>query len=893
MPTEKSHRLYDLSPLKPLLQSGHLLLTPNYRLARRIKSEWDREQLEQNIQVWQPAPVHALEPWLQQCWQQAVAAGQLTPRVLLTAVQTKELWVRVIDRDRHDNGNYILMQTSSAAELAQQARDNLLRWCVDVSSTPVQSEFQLDLDCATFLRWKSAFEKELLKENFATLADALTDLRCADTDAHGIAVALVDFDDLPPLHQACLDKLASSLTPVSSATGTTDITARSYPDREAELAAVASWAAQYWRTDPTATLGILLVDMQADRAALEFQMRQEFDCMGENYASLPVNFSTGISLDQAPVVRDALCLLSSIGDTLPLGQVVALLRSRFTSQCDQFEDGAVKLLQQLFDDGAAEVEIGRLRHAAQQVSVGESRGLATGDVLREVANLRLRHQRMLPSAWVEFLCQALELWGWPGPGPLDSLEYQQVESWYRVLEEFAAFDSICHEQDLNSALGLLRRCCQAQISQPQTADSNIQVLGPLEGAGLHFDAIWLCGLQGNRWPAPARPNPFLPIAIQRQRQMPHASSEREWQYAHHLLQHYRGSCQTLIASYSRQLDGVPELPSPVLAELDIDNLYPEPAFPQAWLQQIENAQLQAVEDTQAPATSASELETLSGGSGILQDQAACPFRSFARNRLSVQALGDYRTGLSAADRGTILHNALYILWGELEDSATLQAMDTPTVNTAITRAVQTAIDETPQGLRQLVGTACLELEQQRLYNLLNEWLHVERSRGSFTVVGREEPVNIELGELSLKLRVDRVDQLPDGERVVIDYKSGRTSLSDWLGERPSQPQLPLYGLATEVAAVAFAQVRTRDCKMQGIGEVGDIPGVQEDIEKAVKRNSGAQDWGELQREWAENLRRLADAFVAGDAVVDPLSNACNFCGLETLCRVQLTVEVQI
>jgi ATP-dependent helicase/nuclease subunit B len=155
-------------------------------------------------------------------------------------------------------------------------------------------------------------------------------------------------------------------------------------------------------------------------------------------------------------------------------------------------------------------------------------------------------------------------------------------------------------------------------------------------------------------------------------------------------------------------------------------------------------------------------------------------------------------------------------------------------------------------------------------------------------VAREKSIDLKVDQLNISLRVDRIDQLPDGAQFVIDYKSGRSSAQDWLGERPSRPQLTLYGLAMNetVAGLAFAQVRTRDCKFAGAGQVEVAPGVESNIEKLVKDKMPAKDWEDLTTQWQDNLERLAKEFLAGDAQVDPLSSSsCTYCGLQALCRV--------
>ncbi|MEP5569639.1 MAG: PD-(D/E)XK nuclease family protein [Halioglobus sp.] len=887
MPADRPQKYFDLSRLQPLLEQGHLLLTPNQRFARRIKSEWDRLQIEAGKSVWQPVAVRALDHWLQECWQLAVNAAAIPARRPLSSIQEKELWSAIIAQDRQANGDYSLLQTSSAADLAMQARSHLLRAGVDMQQIAVTSEFSLDEDCSTFQRWLTRFESIIATRDLAVAEDRWLQLLETPQSSERPNVVLVDFDDLPNLHRQCVERLAATVQELASADSDADVVVHSYADRQQELAAVAQWTTQEYQRDPDCRLGILLADMNGDRAPLEYLLRREFNCLGDNYNALPVNFSTGITLERAPVVRDALRMLGACGETMAMKDLLALINTRFAGSNEFNSDRVIKLLQQIFDDGVEQLELGRVRFFSRSVKVAGEQGLALGDKLAACSEQRLLRVKQPPSDWVKNFGEVLDIWGWPGKGPLDSLEYQQVEAWYKVLEDYAGLDAIADKVDLGEALKLLRRCCQNRISQPQTADTGIQVLGPLEAAGLQFDSVWFCGLQGGRWPAPSRPNPFIPMVLQRKHSMPHSSSEREWAYAETLMGQYRAGCKHLTATYSRQLDGVPELPSPLLEDWPIEDIEATSSLPESWLEQASQARLETVNDTRAPSISAQDREKIKGGSGILQQQANCPFRAFASKRLFIEPLGEYHAGLTAADRGSILHDALYALWGEIQDSTQLSALDAPDLEQRVAQAVSVAIEAVPDSIRQLVGMHCLDLEHQRLQKLLIEWIEIERARDAFKVVSREEPIEFQLDELSLNLRVDRVDELEDGSRIVIDYKSGRSSLADWLGARPSQPQLPLYGLAEGVNALAFAQVRTRDCRMLGLGSVDGLNGVQSDIHKAVKRYSSSEDWDSLVAEWRQNLTRLAAEFLAGEAQVDPLPAACNYCGLQPLCRVDV------
>lgn len=880
---------FELGPLEELLAAGSLLLTPNQRLARVIKVAWDRRQAGQGRKVWQPAAVKSLDAWLSERWQGAVARGACPARVRLSPQQAREIWLRVVAQDGERHSHYSLLQAGSAADLAGSARDSLLQARLDYSRGAVRSEFELDTDCSTFLRWLDTFDAQLASAQLATASDCLVALCEAGELPEEASVALVDFDTLTPLQEACLEKLAGTVSRLSTTRDEGDIRFRSFPDRPAELAAAANWAATTHRARPGKRLGIILRDMQGDRARLEYELRRAFDCLGEQYAALPVNFSTALRLDQVPVVRDALRMLACCQREMALSEVIGLLRSRFCVPEFAPDPGIPGLVAKLFSDGRELVELSRLRFHARDAGREEncdSAPLKTlFNILTALRTQRLHSLRQPPSSWAGSFSAALELWHWPGPGTLDSLEYQQVETWYQVLDDYSAMDCIAGDIGLDDALALLRRCCRARTAQPKTADSPVQVLGPLEAAGLQFEEIWMCGLEGSQWPEPPRPNPFIPLRLQRQYGMPHASSEQQWQYAASLWRQYRGGCSRLHASYARQLDNAPRLPSPFLDKTAMEACDGRVEPPAPWLNAQANATLRTIEDDMAPPVPDSQ-QSLRGGSGVLRDQAACPFRAYASQRLRVEALGKTRAGLSPQERGILLHTALQALWTSLGGSRQLAALDSQRRAGEIDSAVQAAIDGVPESQRMLVGTHCLQLEARRLGRVLDEWLELEAGRGEFVVEANEAPCEFALGGKQLTLRVDRVDRLADGSRIVVDYKSAKCRIRDWGGERPREPQLPLYSVATGASAIAFAQVRARECKFLGVGEHGGLAGIRDDLARALDDGNPELDWEGLQQQWRDSLGALLSEFVAGEARVDPQPQACDYCGLQSLCRIE-------
>ncbi|MBN7797694.1 PD-(D/E)XK nuclease family protein [Parahaliea mediterranea] len=890
--TEQNHGPdYHITPLLPLIEGGFQLLTPNLRLARQIKAGWDRDQAARGARAWRPLAVQPLESWLRQQWWQRCGRDARLRRVVLDQGQALALWRQVIAADQQQ-GDYQLLQADATASLAQQARNTLLRWQQSVREEGLARELSLDPDCAAFLRWCRAFEDALDNKAQATALDVIA-LLAAEPACPEQRVALLEFDEVPPLFDHCLRKLCTEVERVQPPAGQATMRARAYPDRGSEFRGLARWVRETAGREPEASIGVVLGDMRGDRARLEYLLRREFDCLDGNYGSLPVNFSTGWPLAEAPVVRDALMALAATGDTLALGELLGLMRSRFLALPDRGGALAQRFITRVFDTGREPVPVATLRGLANQGASADQPGLRIGGILQDLARRRDLRGTAAPSVWAGRFREILGQWGWPGEGGLDSIEYQQVEDFYRLLDTYAGYDAVCGPLHRAAALQLLRQCCRDTVFQPQTADSRIQVLGPLEAAGLRFDHLWVFGMQAGQWPAPARPNPLLPMALQRRLEMPHASAEREWEFSAGLLEQYRRSASRLHASYSRELDGAPELPSALLADFEWVQPETAAAVPEAWLAQWRARDSERLDDHRAPALSPAEKDSVRGGSGLLEDQSQCPFRAFARRRLRVEPLAEPSLALSAGERGSLLHNALFALWGELGDAGQLAALDPPAEGEAVARAVAAALDALPAGRRHAVGHAYCEQEREHLERLLREWLAVERQRGAFVVAAREQGADIVLAGLPIHMRVDRVDRLADGSTVIIDYKSGRSSAGDWLGERPARPQLPLYGLASEapVAALAFAQLRPRDCKFSGLGQTAAAEGIEVDIPKAVRGRVTAQNWEELREFWRRSLEQLARDFIAGAAAVTPLGpQSCTWCGLQPLCRIDAVEE---
>jgi hypothetical protein len=133
-----------------------------------------------------------------------------------------------------------------------------------------------------------------------------------------------------------------------------------------------------------------------------------------------------------------------------------------------------------------------------------------------------------------------------------------------------------------------------------------------------------------------------------------------------------------------------------------------------------------------------------------------------------------------------------------------------------------------------------------------------------------------------------MDRLSTGGHAILDYKTGGGNVTSkrWQGERPDEPQLPLYAVSAqeEIAAVVFARFRPGDMRLVGLAR----------DEKALPRvRKPDNGWQPMLADWRKEAERLGRSFAGGEAGVDPKKelNTCRYCGLETLCRVYEKVNV--
>jgi len=367
--------------------------------------------------------------------------------------------------------------------------------------------------------------------------------------------------------------------------------------------------------------------------------------------------------------------------------------------------------------------------------------------------------------------------------------------------------------------------------------------------------------------------------------MPRSSPEVEHEFCRNRMTELSVSGQEVIFSWPAQTEDEPLRPSPLLVGIE-DMDAPGEVWRSLARRDLGVAATERLEDFRLrPLAGGARAR---GGSAVVRWQSACPFQAQAKSRLQCRSLEQPGPGVSAIDSGSIAHLALQWLWEDWGDSSRPAGMGPDDLAAAVDGATRRASKRILGGEGGFAH-ALVDLERRRAAARILALLEQDLAREPFAVVALERKSMPEFEGVEFSLRIDRIDRLSDGTLLLIDYKTGRVNVNDWVGERPREPQLPFYALAAvdgEVSGVAFGCLRAGEEGYSGYA-AADVTGTGVRGVASLKRPpEDAASWEQLTAQWRRRLTTLVQDFAGGDARVDPRSVAqdCRYCDLSPLCR---------
>ena len=829
-----------------------IILTPNHRLCASLTQHYQKMQSNKNSS-WASATILPWKTWQDQLW---IALLPQVPVNLLSSTEELIVWQNIIAAD-----NNSLLNPSATAKLAQNAFQILAQWQVDPNSLENNTE-----NTQQFHSWVKAYLNFCKTRNYISSSEACNTLitHCEQITAQlPKEITLYAFLELTPQQQSLCDALQGcGITIHHQEPDYQNIS--SYKTQaqtpEHELQNIVSWAKKQYEESDQTTIACVFPNLNLDRDKIEREFKLIFKT-----DTPPIDFSAGKKLSGYPIIDIVFDLINFNHSSFPYQHISKVLLSPFIISAENEltnRHQIDKALRKFINTETNTAEIMRLLSLdsiAEKYNTGE-----LISCLKQFSDQSHQTKKSLPSHHSQTLLTQLTTMGWPGQRTLNSMEYQLVNRVISLLKEATQLDQLLGSISYKQFVKLFKQMLSNTVFQGESEKTRIQILGSLEASGLEFDRMWVANMDDLTWPSKPSPNPFLPIELQIEKNMPHCSADRELRFCKILTMQLTKYNQNIIFSYAEKNADKTLRPSPLINHLpnkvvnSVTNDFTQPST------------LEELIDEQGPA-----LDTKTenkGGTDILRRQALCPFQAFGYLRLHADTVDEPSDGLDHLDRGTIMHKALELMWRELHSQAKLNSLLDHELQKIIDQSVSQALTSYNQ------NDKIIQLEKIRLHDLLLKWCEVEKTRDAFEVAAMESRRHYQLAGMTLKMTVDRIDTLANGEQAIIDYKTGLTTINNWFSERPKEPQLPLYCISNEkeVDSLLFAQVRQNEMCFKGIS--------QDDYD-------ADQSWLEQKQAWQKDLTKLMQEYIAGEAQVDPVDyTACQYCELQSLCRIHSYAE---
>ena len=871
-----------LTPARRQAAENGTLVTGSDRLRREYIYAYDYARMAEGDKAWQEPSISGFDALVRRDHDRARAMDAQTP-TLLSAVEQHALFRSLAP----DNLQHL-------TSLFEEAWGLVHAWHLDYTT----NAFQASENTRSFIDWANRATKALERSNAITSAQLADQPYTSDTTG---SLYLTGFDVLTAQRLAWLKRAKergadvqvetppTSLSPPNPSENKQTHSAARFSSITSELTAAICWARERIeeanKQAPPPRIGIVVPDLLAQHATIARLLHTHLEGSGERTEAL-YNMGGGLPLAQHPLVESALGLLASIHKPTHFTALEQLLadpalpainaHNRLPELCDEF-----LTLQQIPQDVATEP----LRGITRQIADWNT--LKTP--LRSVQD------------WWNAAASVLRAARWH-TARKDSEGYQATNALLELLIAHAPRLESDRAVSWSEAFALLLSVAGQTLFAPASTPAPIQVLGYLEANELEFDHLWITGMDATAWPSPISNNPLLPTSELARVSVPRTTYASELEFAQRWLARATLHPQECRISFvveeltdeegseqgqqpKNPLEGI----SPLFADWPQNEQTSQTASSHPlhdyWNKQ--EVTLTPQNDAHGPPVSPGRLNR---ATRRLENQAACPMRGWSLYTLDLEQPIAPHSLPNALERGVLLHNALQLLFERLPSSTELLALND---DARAELCLELATQQTAKELHRF-APAIRSLEAERLNHALQNFLQLEARRKEFSVAATEQAIQGQLGPWEIHLKIDRVDDLPDGQ-LVIDYKSTAPSSKKLLDDRLTAPQIPLYVLfllangkpISElsfadpiVQAGAFAELKPDSAKYVGLRA--------EQAEQGLPaRLASNTPWPEVLNSWCTRLLTLSEELEKGWALANPTKDACNNCHLHRLCRYHL------
>jgi superfamily I DNA/RNA helicase len=312
----------------------------------------------------------------------------------------------------------------------------------------------------------------------------------------------------------------------------------------------------------------------------------------------------------------------------------------------------------------------------------------------------------------------------------------------------------------------------------------------------------------------------------------------------------------------------------------------------------------------------------------LETYGNCPFKFFARQLLEVRPAQDLDEELTAREKGSLVHDALfefYRMWREGKGPPIAGCSDETFADASVllSRVLEQKLRDLDipdafwrldaellvggSGGRQGFVEEFLRAEQQRQVEAVPEWFEVSfggsGGRNADPHLSQDDPVAV--GSLRLRGKVDRVE-LGGDFFTIVDYKTGEVRVKLEEIRRGMSLQLPLYMLAMQSildergkrglrpAGGLYYQLKTPIRIVPGLGLALYAPRAFTHSGRSPQVLKSAEEFETLLRAAVATAEGFVRGIRSGRFPLtspENIDDICGFCEFKSACRIQTARHV--
>ncbi len=892
---------FKLEPLAASIDANATILVPSLRIKDAILAEYHANQSNKTYLTPNVVPI---DVWVKDQWDKLAFAG-VSPFCdiqVLAGAEELFIWTSIIEASREQLP--LLNPTDTAAGISQSYQD-AKQWGLWQHIQSDSQHYAGNPDVAVFKQWALAFQDYCALRSLISLVDSIQSLVECYLGGNRLflpqAITLSNFDNPPPLYAKLFAAMAklTAITFSEMPQLNTEVAIQRYQfeTRTDEIRACAAWAQKIAAEHPDDHIGIITPATPSDADTIKRYFDDSFrPAQILEFAAVEPLFNSG-GTDQAlsdeAFVNDAIQFLSSFWRDANSLDICRLLRSNYV--LPGLEETSARMqaeliMRQRFSTTCAQFELSQILDNPLLPSYSP-------ELARVLLNCRtlIRQAAAVatPKQAVALFRTLLEEIKWPGE-QLSAGQKKALQAWDDCLDQFASFNKSTGSQPYPVLLARLKQLvANTALRSGFSSRRQISAFTVAEAQGLYFDRVWLLGFDDQSWPPSASPSPFLPYDLQRRYQMPGAHAETQLTMANASMLALKGAVsKQLVVSYFASEGDQHFRPSRLLDEPPLEIVSSSTSWPLNSYSGAHKGQARCVQADDLAPPALDKDEIIRGGQSVISNQSSCPFRAFAIHRLNIAPLENFGRGLNSMARGIAIHIGLEQLYKNFENLDSITKLGDDEIQLLVRNAAEQAVSYLQKNYKPVMTPRFTELEKVRIGALLSLFLEVDRGRVSFSILAQEKKYVWQHGELTLTIKVDRIDKLDNGALALIDYKTGKTAprRESWLDARPEDMQLPFYyavACAEEnsaVEALAIAHVNIEKLQYSALAAAENFT---ENLTPVGDDPSFNLTWDELTAAWQQRVAHMADEFIAGAAAVDPVNGnkTCLYCKLQPLCRI--------